>query len=55
VRGLNIEPTQLNLEVYRIRQQFSAIGVPDAATIVERRPRTRQLRIGSPHLTVVRL
>jgi FHA domain len=55
VRGLNVEATQVNLDVYRIRQQFSAIGVPDAANIVERRPRTRQLRIGSPNLAVVRL
>lgn len=54
-RGLNIEPTQLNLDVFRIRQQFGAVGVSDAANIVERRPRTRQLRIGSAHLAVVRL
>lgn len=54
-RGLHAEPTQLNLEVYRLRQQFGTLGVADAANIIERRPRTRQLRIGSPHLTVVRL
>lgn len=55
VRGLTIEPAQLNLEVYRIRQQFSALGVSEPANIVERRPRTRQLRIGTAHLTIVRL
>jgi FHA domain len=45
----------LNLDVYRIRRQFGAIGVTDAATIIERRPRTRQLRIGAANLTVFRL
>jgi pSer/pThr/pTyr-binding forkhead associated (FHA) protein len=45
--------SQLNVDVFRIRQQFSAVGVLDAATIVERRPRTRQLRIGTGRLSVV--
>jgi hypothetical protein len=46
---------QLNIDVFRIRRQFEAAGVPDAAHIIERRPRTRQLRIGTGRLTVVRL
>jgi hypothetical protein len=54
-RGLHIDPPQLHLDVYRLRQQFGSIGVADAASIIERRPRTRQLRIGTPHLSVVRL
>lgn len=53
--GLNVAPTALNLDVYRVRQQLSGMGVPDAANIIERRPRTRQLRIGSAYLSVVRL
>jgi hypothetical protein len=46
-------PPQLNIDVFRIRKQFAALGVVDAANIVERRPRTRQLRIGVERLSVV--
>jgi FHA domain len=46
---------QLNIDVFRIRDQFKSAGVLDAANIVERRPRTRQLRIGTGRLSVVRL
>jgi hypothetical protein len=45
-------PPQLSLDVFRIRKQFGALGVFDAAAIIERRPRTRQLRIGTPYLSV---
>jgi pSer/pThr/pTyr-binding forkhead associated (FHA) protein len=43
---------QLNIDVFRIRKQFAAIGVVDAANIIERRPRTRQLRIGSGNISI---
>jgi len=46
---------QLNIDVFRIRQQFGSVGVVDAANIVERRPRTRQLRIGSGRISIVQL
>ncbi|MDB4974323.1 MAG: hypothetical protein JWN48_2664 [Myxococcaceae bacterium] len=46
---------QLNLDVFRIRKQFSVLGLPDAANIIERRPRTRQLRIGTPHIEITQL
>jgi hypothetical protein len=46
---------QLNLDVFRVRKQFAALGVLDAANIVERRPRTKQLRIGVERLAVVTL
>jgi pSer/pThr/pTyr-binding forkhead associated (FHA) protein len=44
---------QVNLAVYRVRQQFARAGVENAAMIIERRPRA--LRIGTPHLAVVPL
>jgi len=53
--GMDLDDSSINLNVYRIRQQFGVAGVVDAANIVERRPRTRQLRIGTAHLSVVRL
>jgi hypothetical protein len=46
---------QLNLDVFRIRKQFAAIGMADAANIVERRPRTKQLRIGASRIEIVAL
>lgn len=48
-------PPQLNIDVFRIRRQFAALGIVDAANIIERRPRTRQLRIGVSQLSVVNL
>jgi hypothetical protein len=48
-------PPQLNIDVFRIRKQFAAIGVLDPANIIERRPRTRQLRVGSGRIAIVRV
>jgi hypothetical protein len=45
---------QLNIDVFRIRKQFEAAGVRDAVGVIERRPMSRQLRIGVEKLTVVR-
>lgn len=44
---------QLNIDVFRIRKQFRDLGLIDAANIVERRPRTRQLRIGTGQISIV--
>jgi hypothetical protein len=55
VRDPAMQPQQLNIDVFRIRKQFQAVGVIDAAAIVERRPRTRQLRIGTMHISITRL
>jgi hypothetical protein len=43
---------QLNVDVFRLRKQFAGLGVTDAANVVERRPRTRQLRIGTGRLAI---
>jgi hypothetical protein len=48
----SMAPPQLNIDVYRIREQFAALGVVDAVNIVERRVRPRQLRIGVPRIEV---
>jgi FHA domain len=45
-------PPQLNVDVFRIREQFAKLGVIDAASIVERRPQPRQLRIGTGLLVI---
>jgi hypothetical protein len=49
---LKVTAEQLNLEIFRIRQQFGALGFHQPIAIVERRPRTRQLRLGIAELSV---
>lgn len=53
LRQLDVPATQLNTDIFRIRRQFAALQVlADPTEIVERRPRSRQLRIGIARLTV---
>jgi hypothetical protein len=47
VKWLATTPQQLNIDIFRIRRQFSGLDLLDAPDIIERRPRTRQLRIGA--------
>jgi len=49
---LSMTPEQIDGEIFRIRQHFGRYGLNDAATIVERRPRIKQLRIGWRHLKI---
>lgn len=51
-RDPSMAPPQLNLDVFRIRKQIAAVGILDGASIIERRPRTRQLRVGTKHISV---
>jgi hypothetical protein len=50
-----VSPSQLNIDVCRLRKQFASLGVSDAANIIERRPGTRQLRIGTGCISVLAL
>jgi len=52
VRSLKVTPERVNMDVYRIRRQFAGLGVSEPARIIERRPRTRQLRIGTGRLAL---
>lgn len=51
---LRVDPEQLNLHVFRARRQMAALGVRDAALLVERRAGSRQLRLGLERVSVVR-
>ncbi len=51
---LRLDPEQMNLLVFRARRQFAEIGVRDATLLVERRPGSRQLRIGIDRVAVAR-
>jgi hypothetical protein len=44
--GLRMTPPQIDGEVFRIRKHFAQHGLKEAATIIERRARTKQVRLG---------
>jgi hypothetical protein len=44
--GFKMTPQQVDGEVFRIRKHFAQHGLPESATIIERRPRTKQIRLG---------
>lgn len=52
LRLLRTDANRLYLDIYRIRRQLAEAGVPDAANIVERRPGTRQLRLGATRVEI---
>jgi len=46
LRLLQFGPERLNLDIFRGRRQFGAVGFMPATGIVERRPTSRELRLG---------
>lgn len=52
--GLRISPAQVDGEVFRIRKHFASHGLPESATILERRARTKQIRLGPVQVRVDR-
>jgi hypothetical protein len=55
VRDLGSSTTQLNVDTFRIRKQFATLELTDTVAIIERRPRTKQLRIGVAQLVIARI
>jgi hypothetical protein len=53
-RGLRITENALNVHVFRARQQLAEAGLPEAHRVIERRPRSFQLRIGPARFEVIR-
>ena len=53
-QGLLMTSQQVDGEVFRIRRHFGHHGVPQAATIIERRSGTTQLRIGVARLQITK-
>ncbi len=51
-RALRVPEANVNLDVFRIRKSLEALGVAGAANIIERRPPTRQLRIGANRFVI---
>jgi hypothetical protein len=52
VDALQTSPERLNVDIFRIRKQFASMDVANAANIIERRSRTKQLRIGIESLVI---
>jgi hypothetical protein len=53
IEGLRTDPERLNVDVYRIRRQFTDAGISGAARLIERRRLTRQLRIATDMLEII--
>jgi hypothetical protein len=51
-RSLPMEEGRLNVEIYRIRQEFAALGPVNATGVIERRRGSRQLRLGTERLVI---
>ena len=52
LKQLHFSPERLNLDIFRARRQFGAAGFMPGAGIVERRPATKEIRIGVGATTV---
>ncbi len=52
--GLRMTPQSIDGEIFRIRRHFAAHGISDPSSVIERRERTRLIRIGFDQLRVIR-
>jgi FHA domain-containing protein len=52
--GLRITPGQVDGEIFRIRKHFASHGLHESTTIIERRARTKQVRLGLGRVRVDR-
>jgi len=53
-RDLGFSEGKVNLHIFKARRQLEALGVAEAARVVERRPQTQQLRLGLTQIEIVR-
>jgi hypothetical protein len=52
--GLRTTPATLNVQIHRARQRLAAAGLDYADRLIERRMRTRKLRVGTDDVTIER-
>jgi hypothetical protein len=52
--GFKMTPQQVDGEVFRIRKHFTLHGLSESTVIIERRPRTKQIRLGLTQLRIER-
>ncbi|MFO0589961.1 MAG: FHA domain-containing protein [Polyangiaceae bacterium] len=53
MRALRLDEMHLNVEIYRIRKAFTALGLQGGAGVIERRRGARQLRLGTERVKIV--
>jgi hypothetical protein len=46
---------QINIDIFRARRQFGALGLADPSGVVQRRPRTGQMRLGVSQVSITPL
>lgn len=49
---LKMSPEQVDGEVFRVRKHFARHGLKEAATVIQRRARTRQIRLGIDNVVI---
>lgn len=54
-KKLGVDDPKVYMDVFRARKQFASTGLEGAAGVVERRPGTRQMRLGVAKSHIVRL
>ncbi len=52
VEMLHSNPNRLHTDIYRARRELAALGIAGAATLVERRATSKQVRIGIEHIAI---
>jgi len=52
--GLRMTPQQIDGEIFRIRRHFASHDVPESSSVIERRERTRLIRLGLDQVLVER-
>jgi hypothetical protein len=53
LRDPTLSDPQINVHIFRARRQFTVRGIGNGDHVIERRPQTRQLRIGASRITIV--
>jgi hypothetical protein len=54
-QNLGITPEQVDGEVFRVRRHFARHGLKEAGAVIERRPRTKQVRLGLSSIRIDKL
>lgn len=51
-RMLSVDENRLNVDIYRVRQEMTSIGLANPAAIIERRRGSKQLRLGTERAVI---
>jgi hypothetical protein len=53
LRDPTLSDPQINVHIFRARKQFTVRGVTNGERVIERRPQTRQIRLGTARISIV--